>query len=469
MTPRRLAFPDLAGPLLAAGALLALVPAAVPLAVVLATSLVALHPLRRVIALAAVGALVLGWAVGTWRLGELDADPLAPLVGHVLVDAEVEVGEAWRGGGYGRIALGRVLGPGGGPVLLRISGATGPARGSVLRVSGPLERPRGPRDGFDERAWLAHQGIHAVLRLQQTVVIGRRGGPIGAADRIRAAAVDVLGAAGEGDRRGVVIGLVLGGGAGLTDAAVDDFRAAGLAHLLAVSGGNIALLLALVVLVTWALGGTRRHAMGAGVGAIIGYTAVVGPSPSVLRAAIAGVVGCAVWLLGRPRDAWRALGLGLGLLLAWNPYGAWDPGLQLSFVAVAAILLVVPRVRGWADASGVPQAVVGAAAVTAAATVATAPIAWWHFGRATILAAIPANLLAAPAVPLALWTAVVGIAVAPAAPAAGVGIAWLAQWPGLWILLCARWGARLAAATPTWLLPVLCAALAAGLAARRRR
>lgn len=469
MTHRRPAFPDLAGPLLALGALLALLPAGVIAVVALAAAPAALRPAHRTTAVAAAVALALGWGGGTWRLSALDADPLAPRVGHVLVDAEVEVGEAWHGGGFGRIALGRVLGPGGGPVLLRISGDAGPERGAILRVSGPLERPRGPRDGFDERAWLAHLGVHAVLRLRRAAVIGRRGGVVGLADRIRAAAVDVLDAAGEGDRRGVVIGLVLGGGAGLSDRAVADFRASGLAHLLAVSGGNIALLLALVVLAVWVAGGTRRLALVIGIGAITLYTAVVGPSPSVLRAAIAGLVGCAVWLLGRPRDAWRALGLGLGALLAWNPYSAWDPGLQLSFAAVAAILLVAPRVRGWADATGVPQAVVGAAAVTAAATVATAPIAWWHFGRATILAAIPANLLAAPAVPLALWTAVGAIVAAPVAPGAGAGIAWLAQWPGLWILLCARWGARLAAVTPAWLLPALCAALAAGLAARRRR
>jgi competence protein ComEC len=128
----------------------------------------------------------------------------------------------------------------------------------------------------------------------------------------------------------------------------------------------------------------------------------------------------------------------------------FDPGLQLSFAAVAAILLAVPRVPRWA----------APLAVTAAATVATAPIAWWHFGRATVLAAIPANALAAPAVPLTLWTAVAAILVTPIAPAAGAGIAWCAQWPGLWILLCAGWGARLAAATPGWLLPLVLAVAA---------
>ena len=111
---------------------------------------------------------------------------------------------------------------------------------------------------------------------------------------------------------------------------------------------------------------------------------------------------------------------------------------------------------------------VGAVAVTAAATTATAPIAWWHFGRAALLAAVPANLLAAPAVPLTLWTAVGAVLVAPLAPGAGAGVAWLAQWPAWWILQCAHQGARLAAATPAWLLPLLAGGAVAVLAARRR-
>jgi competence protein ComEC len=117
---------------------------------------------------------------------------------------------------------------------------------------------------------------------------------------------------------------------------------------------------------------------------------------------------------------------------------------------------------------GIPQVIVGAVAVTTAATLATAPISWWHFGRATVLAAVPANLLAAPAVPLALWSALLAMLVTPLAPSAGAGIAWCSQWPAAWILRCAWIGARLAAATPSWLLPALLALGAAGLALRRR-
>ena len=462
--------PDLVGPLIASGALLALAPPTVTFAGLIGGGALCwqwLRPTRRTLVVLVV-ALLAGWFVGTARLAVLDADPLAPRVGHALVDAQVVVNEPWHGGGFGRIALGRVLGPGGGPVLLRLSETSGPDRGSVLRVTGSLERPRGPQDGFDERAWLARQGVHAVLRLRNVRREGMRGGLWGLTDRVRAQALAALAPAGRDDAAQVDIGLAFGGSAGMSQPAVEAFRASGLAHLLAVSGGNIALLVVLVVALVWVAGGTRRQAMWIALGVIALYVGVVGCSASVLRAGVAGVVGCLVWLLGRPRDAWRALGLALGLLLAWNPYAILDPGLQLSFAAVAGILLVAPRIRPWAEATGVPEVLVGAIAVTTAATVATAPISWWHFGRATVLAAIPANLLAAPAVPLALWSALVATLATPIAPAAGAGLAWCSRWPAAWILECAWIGSALAAATPAWLLPVLLAVGVGALAVRRR-
>ena len=468
---REVAFVDLLGWLLGISAVLALpLPGnwswTILLAVIAAISLAACGPTRGRSALAAAGVVLLGFGLGTVRVEHLAADPLAGQIGDNLDGAIVVVGEAWRGTGYARIATGAVLGPAGGPVLLRVSAGAPPERGSLLRVVGALARPRGPEGGFDERAWLNHQGIHAVLRVRSLEIIGRRGGLWGLSDRLRHSALAALVPAGRDDTGQVLAGLAFGADAGLTPATIEAFRASGLAHLLAVSGGNVALLVALLVLAVWVMGGSRRLALGLSIGAIVVYVTVVGPSPSVVRAGIAGVVGCLAWLLGRPRDAWRALALGFGALMLWNPWAVLDPGLQLSFVAVAAILLVVPYARRISEATAVPYVLAAAVLVTAAATLATAPIAWWHFGRASIIASLPANLAAAPAVPLALWAALLATVVTPLAPAAGAGIAWCAQWPAAWILQCARGGAWLAAVLPAWLTP-LAIALPVGLLARR--
>lgn len=452
---------DLVGPALAAGALAAL--AVGPWPALLAASGAAL--LRRTPTVAALAALaVVGVLVGTARLEALARDPLAGRIGSEVVDGRVTVGEAWRGTGRLRLAVGTLAD--GGPVLVWLDSSAPPPRGALLRVEGRLVRPRAAQDGFDETTWLARQGVHAVLRVRSYEAAGMRGGAWGIADRLRLRALGSLAGAGPGDPGAVVRGLAFGADAGLSARAVADLRASGLAHLMAVSGGNVALLVALVVLGAWALGGSRRHALASALAAIVVYVAIVGPDPSVVRAGIAGAAGCLAILAGRPRAAWRALGLGAAGLLVWNPHSLHDPGLQLSFAAVAGILLVAPRTHALAAVTRLPHVVVAAAAVTAAATLATAPISWWHFGQVALAASVPANLAAAPAVPLVLWTALVAVAVEPLVPAAAYGLAWCAQWPAAWIVLCARLGAAVGAAVPGWAVAVL-AAVACLAAARR--
>lgn len=458
---RRPPVADLAGPALAAGAASALLADPLPIAVA-GAGLALLGRSRTAFVLALL--LVAGGLVGAARLEALAADPLAGRIGSEVAGGTAIVGEAWRGSGRLRLAVG-ALG-GGGPVLLRLDAGAAPPRGAVLRVDGRLARPRGAADGFDEAAWLARQGVYAVLRIRHHEVVGMRGGAWGVADRLRLRALGALAGAGSGDPGAVVRGLALGADAGLSARAVADLRASGLAHLMAVSGGNVALLVALVVLAAWALGGSRRHALLAAIAAILVYVAIVGPDPSVVRAGVAGVAGCVALLAGRPRSAWRALGLGAAGLLAWNPHSLFDPGLQLSFAAVAGILLVAPHTRALAALTRLPHVVAAAAAVTAAATLATAPISWWHFDQVALAASVPANLAAAAAVPLVLWTALAAVAIDPLAPAAAHGLAWCAQWPAAWIVLCARLGAALGSALPGWAVAAL-AAVACLAAARR--
>ena len=81
------------------------------------------------------------------------------------------------------------------------------------------------------------------------------------------------------------------------------------------------------------------------IAAVLGYALAVGWQPSVVRAAIAGCVASLAWLASRPSDRWHVLALGALALLAWTPRSLLEPGFQLSFAAVAAILLTLPRLR----------------------------------------------------------------------------------------------------------------------------
>ncbi|MGH3140245.1 MAG: ComEC/Rec2 family competence protein, partial [Gaiellales bacterium] len=194
----------------------------------------------------------------------------------------------------------------------------------------------------------------------------------------------------------------------------------------AVSGQNVALLIAFTLValgVAGVIGVPARLAAGAVTGA---YVLVSGAGPSIVRAGVAGVLVSVAWLASRPAPAWHLMACGAAVVLGFDPLELFDPGFQLSFAAVAAILLVAPRLRG---------AVGEAAAVSIACTVVTAPIAWWHFGRLTPLA-VPANLLALPAVAPILWLATIAAAVGSAwAPLAApfLGLADLLAAYVLWV------------------------------------
>ncbi len=404
-----------------------------------------------------VAVTLLGAVVGGQRLAMLAADPLAPQIGD-RVDTVATIVEPWRGGTFS--ARADVVLAGGGRVLLRIPiDVARPPRGSRVQVTGRLARPRGPFNGFDERTWLARRGIHVVLKSPDVQVVGRRDGIWGVLDRGRTASLQAYGGAGHDDAALMLGAIALGADDELSPGAREAFRASGLAHLLAVSGGNVALLVAAVLVAVWVAGGTRVGGHAGALVAVVGYVGLVGPSPSVVRAGVAGVLASAAWLLSRPSDPWHLYAAGLAVLLCINPYNLADPGFQLSFAAVAAIILVAPRLREALEGMPFIPGLRAATAISAACTLATAPIGWWHFGRLNLIAAVPANLLALPAVPALLWIGLAAGLVAPVAPSAAAALAATGRLPGEYLLWTAHFGAAVDARTQPYEAP-LAAALA---------
>ena len=72
------------------------------------------------------------------------------------------------------------------PVLLRLPAGRSPPQGAILDLVAEIRRPRGPKDGFDERTWLRRHGVHVVVKADRWRIVGRRGGLSGIADRLRA-------------------------------------------------------------------------------------------------------------------------------------------------------------------------------------------------------------------------------------------------------------------------------------------
>jgi competence protein ComEC len=383
---------------------------------------------------------LVGWWWGSLRLDALDHSPLAPRIGTAARARVVVTGDPRRGR-FDQRAPGLVLRYGDlhphEPVLLRMPLERAPPQGAVIDALAELREPRPAKNGFDERSWLRRHGVHAVLRLDAWAVVGHRGGLGGVADRLRAWLRASAARGIHGERAAVLEGVVLGDDSGLSDELRSRFRASGLYHLLAVSGQNVALVAAGALVLAWLIGLPRWIGQVGALAGIGAYVLAVGPQPSVLRAGIAGALGSLAWLSARMTDRWHFLLIGAAALLAWNPYTLLDAGFELSFAAVGAIFVLVPRLRRALDGYPLPAWLADAVAVSAACGLATAPVMWFQF-HAIPLLTIPANALAAPAMVPLLALALTGAMVAPIAPAATTALAWLNGWLAVYIATCAR-------------------------------
>ena len=324
-------------------------------------------------------------------------------------------------------------------VLLTLPVGRSPPRGAILETIVRVTEPRvADRAGeFDERAWLGRQGIHVVLRGSSWRQVGSRGGIAGGGDRLRNRIEGAIGRGSDGVRRALVLGVVLGEDEGLPEGVKQDFRASGLAHLLAVSGQNVAYIAVGIYGLGWLLRIPRVFRELMTLTAIAAYVLAVGWQPSVIRAGVAGALASLAWLAARPRDRWHFLAIGALVLLAWAPTSLLEPGFQLSFAAVAGIFVGVPRLNARLDGYPVPRGAGDVLGVALVCGLVTAPIVLFHFGEAPVYT-VPANALAFPAMPAVLGLGLLATAADPFSPAAASALAWLAGWAAAWIELVAR-------------------------------
>ena len=248
----------------------------------------------------------------------------------------------------------------------------------------------------------------------------------------------------------LLLGMVLGGYEGVREEDAEVLRQNGLAHLLAVSGTHVALLLAVAGLIL------RRWRSPWKTAVLLlflaGYAVACGLRPAVLRA----VLMASVLLWGRLRerraDPLRLLVLVAWLLLLWRPLWLVDVGFQLSFATVAGLLVLRPRVEEWLP-DGCPAPVRTLLAVTLTAQLVTVPILVWYFHQVVPLSLV-SNLLLVPALELAVLLFLPVLLLSPLTPAwcaaaavpsefllAGVLQAgrWLAALPGA-VVTVADWG-----------------------------
>jgi competence protein ComEC len=127
----------------------------------------------------------------------------------------------------------------------------------------------------------------------------------------------------------------------------EQFRRVGLAHLLAISGAHLGVLLSLAWLVTRGVG-LRPNRAAVLVLLVLGlYLMAVPVKVPVARAALMALLLLGGFAAGRGGGALSRLGLAAILLLLWRPGDLFDPGFQLSFVTVAALIRYTAPVSRW--------------------------------------------------------------------------------------------------------------------------
>jgi competence protein ComEC len=199
----------------------------------------------------------------------------------------------------------------------------------------------------------------------------------------------------------VATAILIGDRAGLSDEVERRLQEAGTYHVIAISGGNIAVIAAMAFALACALTRSARARSLATLAAVLAYGSIVSPDPSVTRAVVAACVYLAATLAGLiPRPVHVLLVVAAGVAVV-DPLSTIDVGAWLSFGATLGILLLTQRLLTWLPGHRSPgwRVVRGMAAMVAASVAAEAvllPIAAAVFGRLSA-AGLLLNVVAVPA------------------------------------------------------------------------
>jgi len=333
--------------------------------------------------------------------------------------------------------------------------------GTEIEISGRLETPPEDED-FNYKAYLARQDIHSLMVLPTvTVLAENQGNPFyHTIFTFKRRAQETIARLIPNPQAALLTGILLGNDNGIPPDLAEDFRATGMTHIIAISGFNIAILVAVLVSIAEKFMSRRRAVVFAVCGIAL-YTVLVGADASVVRAAIMGSIYLIAnrWL-GRPNFAYASLFLSGFLMTLFNPFTLWDIGFQLSFTATLGLMLYGSpftqwtrnQLLRWLD-EGIVNRIMGllseAVLITVAAQVLTLPLMMAYFGQLSLVSLL-ANAFILPAQPgVMIWgglATVAGLIV----PAMGQVLAWVA-----WLFLSYTvWLVRLFARVPGATVPV---------------
>lgn len=432
-----------------------------------------LHPVVIVLACVAAGFLAAGARAHMVAAPMLERPYFGPVQGRII-EIDRSASDALR------LTLDRVvldLPADRTPDRVRLSlGGTvvAPDPGQVVLATARLSAPEGPTEpgGFDFRRMAFFDGLGAVGYTRTPVVVWQEPEPAGQIiNRLRMVLSRAIMAAVPGDAGAFASGAMTGDRSGISRQTFEALRDSNLAHLLAISGMNMAFLTGFIfVLLRYGLAlvppvalrvNTKKLAAVVAFGVALFYLLLSGANVATERAFLMVSVMLGAVMLDRRALTLRSVALAGIVLLLWQPESLTEPGFQLSFAATVALIAAFGALDGRVMRERLPRWVMPVFTLVLSSVVAggaTAPFAAAHFNRFTDYGLL-ANLLTVPMMSLLMGAGAMAALMAP------LGLAGPALWVmGLaarWILFVAHWVAGLeGAVTPIvapgpWVLPLL--------------
>ncbi len=195
------------------------------------------------------------------------------------------------------------------------------------------------------------------------------------------------------------VAYLLGVKDGLPATLSQNLRAIGLSHVVVASGTHLSILTDLTRKVCGRI--SRRVGLIVTIIFVLLFMALIGFTPSILRAGFVSILSLTAWYVGRRFEAWRIILLAATITLLINPGFLMNLGWQMSFASFAGVMILSPKIQRFFYGRDKPGLVASTIITTVAATLATLPLTIYYFGSFSLLAVV-ANLLILPTLPYAM-------------------------------------------------------------------
>ena len=218
------------------------------------------------------------------------------------------------------------------------------------------------------------------------------------------------------------LSYLLGMRSGLDEELDENLRTVGLVHIVVASGAHLSIIVEIVRKVLGKI--SRFTSLIFSILLVVIFMAMVGFTPSIMRAGIMTILSLAAWYVGRKIAPWRLIILVAAGTLLYEPNFIINLGWLLSFASFAGIMILGPELTRIFYGAKKPGFIASVILTTVAATLMTLPIALYYYGQISLISVV-ANLLILPTLPWAMGLVFLTGLVAEI-PGVSVMIAWCA-------------------------------------------